>query len=185
LLSDTVTKVARVFSFIPPKKAPQPLDANLDQRLIRVGLLELILGCQHTSMWRDMAQQTWPNTIFKVHQATRDPGRGIGNEASLHKHCCLVRREAANDAEAGRWRSAMRMCGKGWRWSRSHAHRTWFRHTPLTWIVTYVGQHRARGQTLARAQGGTTKDSAFTSFYFRDTVTNVPTRRMASWWPKI
>jgi hypothetical protein len=49
--------VARVFSFIPLKEVPQPLDANLDQRLTRVGLLGLMLGCQHTSMWRDMAQQ--------------------------------------------------------------------------------------------------------------------------------
>jgi hypothetical protein len=56
LLSVTATKVARVFSFIPPKEVPQPLDANLDQRLTRVGLLGLMLGCQHTSMWRDMAQ---------------------------------------------------------------------------------------------------------------------------------
>jgi hypothetical protein len=49
-------KVARVFSFMPLKEAPQPLDTNLDQRLIRVGLLGLMLGCQHTSIWRDMAQ---------------------------------------------------------------------------------------------------------------------------------
>jgi hypothetical protein len=40
-----------------PKEVPQPLDANLDQRLIHVGLLGLMLGCQHNSMWRDMAQQ--------------------------------------------------------------------------------------------------------------------------------
>jgi hypothetical protein len=59
LLSVIATKVARVFSFIPPKKAPQPLNANLDQRLIRVGLLKLMLSCQHTSMWRDMAQHSF------------------------------------------------------------------------------------------------------------------------------
>jgi hypothetical protein len=41
------------------KKTHQPLDANLDQRFIRVGLTMLKLGCQHTSMWRDMAQQKW------------------------------------------------------------------------------------------------------------------------------
>jgi hypothetical protein len=63
LLSVTATKVARVFSFIPPKEAPQPLDANLDQRLIRVELLGLILDCQHTSMWRDMTQQRVRFTI--------------------------------------------------------------------------------------------------------------------------
>jgi hypothetical protein len=47
--------------------------------------------------------------------------------------------------------------------------------TPSPWLRGCVGQHRARGLTLALTQGGTTKDSAFTSFYFRDTVTNVPT----------
>jgi hypothetical protein len=56
LLSVTATKIARVFSFMPLKEAPQLLDTNLNQRLIRVGLLGLMLGCQHTSMWRDMAQ---------------------------------------------------------------------------------------------------------------------------------
>jgi hypothetical protein len=41
--------VARVFFLYLLKEAPQPLDVNLDQWLICVGLLGLMLGCQHTS----------------------------------------------------------------------------------------------------------------------------------------
>jgi hypothetical protein len=46
-----------VFFLYLLKDATQPLDTNLDQRLIRVRLPGIKLGCQHTSMWRDMAQQ--------------------------------------------------------------------------------------------------------------------------------
>jgi hypothetical protein len=62
--SVTATKVARVFSFIPLKEAPQPLDANLDQRLIRVGLLGL--------MWQghDPTGSSTVNRNFKLLHAT-------------------------------------------------------------------------------------------------------------------
>jgi hypothetical protein len=50
-------RVARVFYLYILKETPQPLNVNLDQWLIRVGLLGLMLGCRHTSMWRDMAKQ--------------------------------------------------------------------------------------------------------------------------------
>jgi hypothetical protein len=92
--------VARVFSFIPLKEAPQPLDTNLDQWLIRVGLLGLMLGCQHTSMWRDMAQQTPPPDIMEGLTAYRQSCRradGIHQALLLsppwstyqpHRHLC-------------------------------------------------------------------------------------------------
>jgi hypothetical protein len=59
LLSHTPShqRVARVFFLYLLKEAPQPLDANLDQRFLHIGLPGLKLGCQHTSMWRDMTQQ--------------------------------------------------------------------------------------------------------------------------------
>jgi hypothetical protein len=46
--------MARVFFLYLLKEAPQPLDAKLDQQLICVEILGLMLGCQHTSMWKDM-----------------------------------------------------------------------------------------------------------------------------------
>jgi hypothetical protein len=87
LLSVTATKVARVFSFIPHKEVPQPLDANLDQRLTRVGLLGLMLGCQHTSMWRDMAQHFVPNSFsFMVLVIRETYGKMVGHILDTGSH---------------------------------------------------------------------------------------------------